>query len=90
MSFSANIERLKPSATIAVSTLAKSLVDEGRDIVNLGAGEPDFDTPSFIADAAIHGVRSGRTRYTPPAGLPKLRQAIAGHLSTRADRESNW
>ncbi|MEC7386696.1 MAG: hypothetical protein VYD22_03255, partial [Gemmatimonadota bacterium] len=65
MSFSANIERLKPSATIAVSTLARSLVDEGRDIVNLGAGEPDFDTPSFIADAAIHGVRSGHTRYTP-------------------------
>ena len=90
MSFSANIERLKPSATIAVSTLARSLVDEGHDIVNLGAGEPDFDTPSFIADAAIHGVRSGHTRYTPPAGLPELRQAIAGHLSTRADREINW
>ena len=58
MSFSANVERLKPSATIAVSTLAKSLAAEGRDIVNLGAGEPDFDTPLFIADAAVHGVRS--------------------------------
>ncbi|MEC9355906.1 MAG: aspartate transaminase, partial [Gemmatimonadota bacterium] len=52
MSFSANIERLKPSATIAVSTLAGSLIAEGRDIFNLGAGEPDFDTPLFIADAA--------------------------------------
>jgi aspartate aminotransferase len=90
MSFSANVERLKPSATIAVSTLAKSLVAEGRDIVNLGAGEPDFDTPLFIADAAVHGVRSGRTRYTPPAGLPELRKAIANHLAARSGREINW
>ena len=90
MSFSANIEKLKPSATIEVSTLAKSLVAEGRDIVNLGAGEPDFDTPLFIADAAVNGVRSGQTRYTPPAGLPELRQAIADHLGARAGREINW
>jgi len=90
MSFSANVEKLKPSATIAVSTLAKQLASEGRDILNLSAGEPDFDTPSFISDAAIQGIRSGRTRYTPPAGLPELRKAIAAHLSQRAGRELDW
>ena len=90
MSFSANVEKLKPSATIAVSTLAKSLAAEGRDIVNLSAGEPDFDTPLFIADAAVQGIKSGRTRYTPPAGLPELRQAIAAHLRERSGREIDW
>ncbi len=86
MSRSENIEKLKPSATIAVSTRAKELAAQGRDIINLGAGEPDFDTPDFIADAAVEGIRAGRTRYTPPAGLPELRRAIAGHLSERAGR----
>ena len=90
MSFSANIEKLKPSATIAVSTLAKSLAAEGRDIVNLSAGEPDFDTPLFIADAAVQGIKSGHTRYTPPAGLPELRRAIAAHLGQRSGREIDW
>jgi aspartate aminotransferase len=86
MQFSENVEKLKPSATIAVSTLAKKLAAEGRDIINLSAGEPDFDTPSFIAEAAISGIRDGRTRYTPPAGVPELRAAIAAHLSDRAGR----
>lgn len=86
MQFSANVEKLKPSATIAVSTLAKKLADEGRDILNLSAGEPDFDTPAFISEAAIEGVRAGKTRYTPPAGIPELRRAIAVHLSERAGR----
>ena len=86
MQFSSNIETLKPSATIAVSTLAKKLAGEGRDVVNLSAGEPDFDTPTFIADAAVQGIRDGRTRYTPPAGLPELKNAIAAHLEARAGR----
>ena len=90
MTFSANIEKLKPSATIAVSTLAKRLAAEGRDIIDLSAGEPDFDTPTFISDAAVTGIRAGRTRYTPPAGLPELREAIAAHLSERAGRELRW
>ncbi len=90
MRFSANIQELKPSATIAVSTLAKKLAAEGRDILNLSAGEPDFDTPRFIADAAVEGIRAGRTRYTPPAGIPELRQAIARHLETRAGRPMDW
>lgn len=90
MQFSSNIEKLKPSATIAVSTLAKKLADEGRDILNLSAGEPDFDTPAFISDAAIEGIRAGQTRYTPPAGIPALRKAIAAHLSERAGRALSW
>ena len=81
MAYSKNIEKLKPSATIAVSTLAKKLAAEGRDIINLSAGEPDFDTPEFISSVAIDGIRGGRTRYTPPAGIPELRQAIAAELA---------
>ena len=90
MRYSANIERLKPSATIAVSTLAKRLADEGRDIVNLSAGEPDFDTPVFIADAAVKGIRAGQTKYTPPSGIPALRKAIAARLTERAGRPMDW
>jgi aspartate aminotransferase len=90
MKFSANVEKLRPSATIAVSTLAKQLAEEGRDIINLSAGEPDFDTPSFISEAAVEGIRAGRTRYTPPAGLPELRKAIAARLGERAGREIDW
>lgn len=90
MQFSSNVEKLKPSATIAVSTLAKRLASEGRDILNLSAGEPDFDTPAFISDAAIAGVRAGRTRYTPPAGIPELRKAIASRLGERSGRDMAW
>lgn len=90
MRYSANIEQLQPSATIAVNTLAKRLAEEGRDIINLGAGEPDFDTPAFIADAAVEGIRGGQTRYTPPPGLTPLRKAIAERLSERAGRPLDW
>ena len=86
MAFSANIEKIKPSATMAVSALAKRLRAEGRDIVDLSAGEPDFDTPAFISKSAIAGIHAGRTRYTPAAGMPELRRAIARSLSSRAGR----
>ncbi|MDE2652814.1 MAG: pyridoxal phosphate-dependent aminotransferase [Gemmatimonadota bacterium] len=85
MTFSQNIARLTPSATVAVSTLAKKLAAEGRDIINLGAGEPDFDTPGWISEAAIDGIRRGRTRYTPSAGLPELRAAIASYMTAGTD-----
>ncbi|HIF39206.1 MAG TPA: aspartate transaminase, partial [Gemmatimonadetes bacterium] len=58
MEFSSNIANLQPSATIAVSTLAKQLQSEGRDIIDLSAGEPDFDTPSWISAAAVAGIES--------------------------------
>lgn len=77
MDLSSNVSSLKPSATLAVSSLAKRLAAEGRDIINLSTGEPDFDTPGWISDAAMQGIRDGRTRYTPTPGLPELRAAIA-------------
>ena len=78
--FSENVARLQPSATIAVSSLAKELRGQGRDIINLSAGEPDFPTPSFIAEAGMEAIRQGHTRYTPAAGLPELREAVAATL----------
>ena len=86
MRFSENIRLLQPSATIAVSTLAKRLKAEGRDIIDLSAGQPDFDTPTWISDAGVEGIRQGGTRYTPVPGMPRLRQAIADVLSARAGR----
>ena len=90
MRLSDNVSKLQPSATMAVSALAKRLAAEGRDILNLSAGEPDFDTPGFIGDAAVRGIRGGETRYTPPAGTPELRKAIAARLSERAGRPLDW
>lgn len=90
MRLSANIQNLRPSATIAVSTLAKKLKAEGRDILDLSAGEPDFDTPSFIAEAGIRGIREGKTRYTPAAGMPELRRAIASDIHRRTGQEIDW
>ncbi|MSR22373.1 MAG: pyridoxal phosphate-dependent aminotransferase [Gemmatimonadetes bacterium] len=84
MTYSQNISRLQPSATMAVSALAKKLAAEGRDIIDLSAGEPDFDTPGWISEAAIAGIHAGRTRYTPASGLPELRKAVARSLLLRA------
>ena len=75
--FSPNIGALQPSATIAVSSRVKQLIAEGRDVLNLCAGEPDFDTPTVIAEAAIRAIHEGQTRYTPAPGIPALRAAIA-------------
>ncbi|HET7275323.1 MAG TPA: pyridoxal phosphate-dependent aminotransferase [Longimicrobiaceae bacterium] len=78
--FSENIAALQPSATIAVSSRAKQLRAEGRDIIDLCVGEPDFPTPRFIADAGVEAIRAGHTRYTPAPGIPELRAAIAADL----------
>lgn len=72
---------LKPSQTLAISAKAKSLLNKGRDICSLSAGEPDFDTPSFIIEAAIKALRDGLTRYGPAAGDPELRESIALKLT---------
>jgi aspartate aminotransferase len=78
MAFLADIlSRVKPSATIAVSQKARDLKAQGRDIIGLGAGEPDFDTPDNIKDAAIDAIKRGETKYTPVSGIPELRKAIA-------------
>ncbi len=74
---SANIAFLKESATIAVSARAKALKAAGRQVIDLGAGEPDFDTPEFIRRAAQRAIDAGATRYTATEGILPLRQAIA-------------
>ncbi|WP_424940350.1 pyridoxal phosphate-dependent aminotransferase [Aliiroseovarius sp. S253] len=77
MSFlSATLDRVKPSPTIAVSTLAAELKAAGRDVIGLGAGEPDFDTPDHIKAAAKAAIDAGKTKYTAPDGMPELKQAI--------------
>ena len=90
MQFSANISKLQPSATIAVSSLAKRLRAEGRDIIDLSAGEPDFDTPEWISQAAIEAIREGHTRYTPTPGMPELRKAIADFVRRPGGRDIDW
>jgi aspartate aminotransferase len=70
--------RIKPSPTIAVTNKAKELKAAGRDIIVLGAGEPDFDTPDFIKDAAIKAIKAGDTKYTAVDGTPELKDAIIG------------
>lgn len=77
---SPNVASLQPSATIAVSTRVKQLIAEGRDVLDLCVGEPDFPTPGFISDAGIRAIRDGGTRYTPVPGLPALRVAVARDL----------
>jgi aspartate aminotransferase len=74
---SPNIVQLRPSATIAVSARAKALRAQGRQIIDLGVGEPDFDTPDFIKAAAARAVAAGHTKYTATEGILPLREAIA-------------
>lgn len=74
---SSNIALLRESATIAVSQRARALKAEGRQIIDLGAGEPDFITPAFIRDAAARAMNAGATRYTATEGIAPLREAIA-------------
>ena len=70
------LARVKPSPTIAVTTKAAELKAQGRDIIGLGAGEPDFDTPENIRNAAKAAIDAGKTRYTPVDGIPELKKAI--------------
>jgi len=70
------LERIKPSATLVVSNRAAELKRAGRDVIGLGAGEPDFDTPENIKDAAIRAIREGKTKYTAVDGIPELKAAI--------------
>ncbi len=74
---SASLNRIKPSPTIAVTQKARELKAAGRDVIGLGAGEPDFDTPDNIKEAAIAAIRRGETKYTAVDGIPELKAAIA-------------
>jgi len=71
------LDRIKPSPTIAVSTKARELKAAGKDVIGLGAGEPDFDTPDNVKEAAIKAIREGQTKYTAVDGTPELKEAIA-------------
>ena len=74
---SAALDRVKPSATIAVTDKARELKAAGRNVIGLGAGEPDFDTPANIKLAAMHAIEAGKTKYTAVDGIPELKAAVA-------------
>jgi len=80
-----SLGRIQPSPTIAVTSKARELKAAGRDVIGLGAGEPDFDTPDNIKDAAIKAIKAGHTKYTAVEGIPELRAAIAAKFK----RENN-
>lgn len=82
MKISQRAKAVAPSATLAVTNRANELKAQGIDIVGFGAGEPDFDTPDYIKEAAIKAMKEGKTKYTPASGIPELRKAIAHKLQT--------
>jgi len=82
MKISQRAKKVAPSATLAVTNRAKELKAQGIDVVGFGAGEPDFDTPDYIKEAAIKALKEGKTKYTPASGIPELRAAIAKKLET--------
>ena len=72
---------IEPSATLAMGAEAKRLKSQGLEILDFALGEPDFDTPVNIQEAALRAIRAGKTHYTPPAGIAELRQAVADHYT---------
>lgn len=81
MKLADRVSQLKPSATLAVSATAQELRSQGKDILSLSVGEPDFPTPEYIRKAAKEAIDAGFTRYTPVPGLPELRHAAAGYFN---------
>jgi aspartate/methionine/tyrosine aminotransferase len=77
----ASVSRLGTESAFAVLARARELERQGRDVIHLEIGEPDFETPSHVAEAGIAAIRAGQTHYCPTAGLPELREAAAAHLS---------
>ena len=80
-----SLKRIKPSPTLAVTQKARELKAAGKDVIALGAGEPDFDTPENVKDAAIKAIKDGDTKYTAVDGTPALKKAI----SEKFKRENN-
>lgn len=83
--FARRLNLVKPSPTLAVTAKAAELKAAGKDVIGLGAGEPDFDTPDHVKNAAIEAIKNGQTKYTAVAGTPELKKAI----STKFKRENN-
>ncbi|MEZ0360913.1 MAG: pyridoxal phosphate-dependent aminotransferase [Hydrogenobacter sp.] len=80
MSLSRRVSHIKPAPTLQISAKINELRSKGVDLVGFGAGEPDFDTPNFIKEACIKALKDGKTKYTPSAGLPELREALSEKL----------
>src|SRR3954453_4398976 len=74
---------IAPSATLAMAAEARRLKSDGVDVLDFALGEPDFPTPENIQEAAIRAMKAGHTHYTPPAGIPELKQALADHYTTQ-------
>ena len=72
----ARLGRIKPSPTMAVTAMAQDMKRAGHDVIGLGSGEPDFDTPEFVKESAVKAMERGETKYAPPAGIPELREAV--------------
>ncbi|MGI4977802.1 MAG: aminotransferase class I/II-fold pyridoxal phosphate-dependent enzyme, partial [Janthinobacterium lividum] len=75
------LDKVSPSQTIAIATKARALKAAGRDVISLSAGEPDFDTPDNVKQAAMRAIEAGQTKYTDVAGTLALRQAIAAKFA---------
>src|SRR5436190_8480298 len=80
MHLARRVKAIKPSPTLALNAKAKALAAKGVDVVGFAAGEPDFDTPDFIKEAAVKALNEGFTKYTATAGIPELRAAICEKL----------
>src|SRR3984893_9523707 len=88
MEISERAAQLTPSLTLSIDSKAKAMKAEGLDVCGFGAGEPDFDTPDHIKQAAIEALQAGFTKYTPSSGIPELRQAISEKLA--ADNQLSY
>lgn len=82
------LKKIAPSATLSITAKAKRLKAEGKDVINFGAGEPDFDTPDFIKDAAVEAIKSGFTKYTPSTGTAELKNAVCSKF--KKDNNLNY
>ncbi len=82
MELANRVKTLSPSSTLAITAKANELKKQGHDVIGLGAGEPDFNTPENILDAAEDAMRNGFTKYTPSGGIPELKQAIVDKFQT--------
>src|SRR5262245_27364912 len=82
MRLARRIDRIEPSITLALDERAKAMRAAGRDVISMAVGEPDFPAPELVQAAAVEKVKSGDVRYTPAAGTPSLRKAVAEHVSS--------
>ena len=83
MKISKKVAGIAPSLTLGIDAMSKDMKKRGMDVVGFGAGEPDFDTPEYIKDAAIEALHAGKTKYTPASGMIELKEAVCGRYERR-------